>query len=379
MKRQCRVSSVLVIVFLVGHLSAGAASLGDVMIHGFGGWAYGITDNENKYLSGIEDGNYATLNFSLNITANPYERLSLYIQTGYNESLDENEVALDYAFAEWLVANPFVIRVGKIKAPFMLYTETYDVGTIRPFFYLPQGLYQQLAAEAYKGVGLTGTVPLGTEWDLAYDAYGGTLDLQPNPFVVLRPTGELYIDRFIPTVVDMIGGRLTLHPPLDGFGFSVSSYSGNMESSGTQTVYLDPDKRYLFLGASVEYVSEHAWLRSEYLSQHQNTDVEIDVAYGELAYAFNEQWQVACRYEWTNFKLPAVEQFFPTSFFEHTETVLGVNYWFNPNLVLKVSYHLVNGNRFASPETTDDFVAALQQGHFTEETRLISLGVQFSF
>ena len=49
-----------------------AVTVGNVAIHGFGGWAYGRTDNENRYLYGDEDGNYDEMNFSLNISAEGY-------------------------------------------------------------------------------------------------------------------------------------------------------------------------------------------------------------------------------------------------------------------------------------------------------------------
>ena len=127
-------------------LSAGisaAASIGRVDIHGFGGWAYGKTSNKNQYLRGDENGNYDNVNFSLNINANPYESFFVYVQTGFNEEFGEKEVLLDYAFAEWRLSNLFMLRAGKVKAPFMIYTEIYDVGMLRPFYSLASGIYRQ--------------------------------------------------------------------------------------------------------------------------------------------------------------------------------------------------------------------------------------------
>jgi hypothetical protein len=40
---------------------------------------------------------------------------------------------------------------------------------------------------------------------------------------------------------------------------------------------------------------------------------------------------------------------------------------------------MVTGNRFASPDEAEDFVAAIMQGKFEEQTNLMLFGVQFSF
>jgi hypothetical protein len=51
----------------------------------------------------------------------------------------------------------------------------------------------------------------------------------------------------------------------------------------------------------------------------------------------------------------------------------------NPNLVFKLSYHIVEGNRFALPMDVADYLAAYQKGSFDETTHLIVFGTQFSF
>jgi hypothetical protein len=62
----------------------------------------------------------------------------------------------------------------------------------------------------------------------------------------------------------------------------------------------------------------------------------------------------------------------------HREAAIGLNYWLSPKLVVKSSFHRVNGNRFAvpPPETFPDLVAAGQLQH---ETSLFMFGVNFAF
>ncbi|MDY0091296.1 MAG: hypothetical protein RBT80_01180 [Candidatus Vecturithrix sp.] len=357
-----------------------AQFMDNISIHGFGGWAYGKTDNENRYIVGNEDGSYDTVNFSLNITATPYEKLSLHIQPGYREGgFEEEEVGLDYAFAEWHFSDAFILRVGKVKAPFMLYTEVYNVGTLRPFYSLSQGVYQEIATEAYKGVGLTGSLHSIQGWEFQYDLYGGKLSLLPNPFLDAQ---EYRFKSIETTATDVIGGRIIVQPPVNGLSLGVSSYIGefDFEISDTAQKFLSFDDRYLLFGISAEYLSDSWWVRSEYLAQKKSSKIEIDVAYLEVAYLLTEHWQIAGRYEVAEFGVSAPEfQGTPASTEEHKDLALGLNYWMNPNLVFKLSYHIVEGNRFALPMDVADYLAAYQKGSFDETTHLIVFGTQFSF
>ena len=367
----------VMLVCAILSVSAGesaAATLGGVEIHGFGGWAYGKTDNENRYLTGNEDGNYDNVNFSLNISANPYEKFSVYFQSGFNEEYGASEILLDYAFAEWRISDLFILRAGKVKAPFMIYTEVYDVGTLRPFYSLAPGIYQQFAAEAYKGVGFTGSVFSESGWGILYDMYGGTMNLFPQKGL---DTQQAEFQSLTPIVNDILGGRLTLQTPLDGLSILASAYSGDVEGAT-----LDDEGftgRYTFVGLSGEYLLDRWLFRGEYLFQRQKSDVKLDMAYVEGTYTFFEHWQAAVRYEWTNIDIDFLKTYILDSYFEHQDLAFGLNYWLNPSMVFKLAYHIVDGNRFANPETVEGFLEALQRGSFEEQTSLISFGAQFSF
>jgi hypothetical protein len=260
----------------------------------------------------------------------------------------------------------------------MLYTEVYDVGTTRPLFFLPQGVYQEFAAEAYKGAGITGSFLIKGGWELMYDVYGGQLALQLNPAINAQTRQFEWVQ---PICQDLLGGKVALRTPLDEVTFSLSSYTGDAKFRvDDQIIEGYPfEDRYTLIGTSVEYLTDQWWLRSEYLTQQISSKIEIDVVYFETAYKLNEHWQVAARYEWADFELDTPEtRDTPKAILEHEEIVLGLNYWMNVNLVFKLSYHMVNGNRFAMPETPEEYMVAYQTG-FDEHTNLFVFGVQFSF
>jgi hypothetical protein len=91
--------------------------------------------------------------------------------------------------------------------------------------------------------------------------------------------------------------------------------------------------------------------------------------YGELAVNVLPPVQVAVRYDESHQNGDAV----PAQFRVHREGAVGVSYWPNPNLVLKVSYHQVDGNRFAVPPLTGS------DGKVDRRTQLLVAGAQFSF
>jgi hypothetical protein len=351
--------------------------MNNVVIHGFGGWAYGKTDNKNGYLMGNKEGNYDNVDFALNITASPHEKLSLHIQPSYTETSNGSKTGLDYAFAEWLFSDLLRVRIGKVKVPFMLYTEVYKVGTIRPFFTLPQGIYYDATAEAYKGLGITGTLDVTKHWEIQYDVYGGKISLQP---IFLGNFEDK--QRFIASSRDMIGGRLTIRPPFEGLSLGLSSYWGDFDVAIDGQVQEDFSAAgtTVFIGVFAEYRSDRWWIRSEYMAERENPEITQDVGYGEVAYQLTSHWQVAARYDFLDLDVTAPEfQYVPKSFYKHEDMAVGVNYWFNLNLVVKLSYHWVDGSLLANPDKLEDLLEALLTNNFDTPTQLILIGVQFSF
>lgn len=271
----------------------------------------------------------------------------------------------DYAFAQWKFADPLILRIGKIKQPYGIYTEIYDIGTLRPFFNLPQGSYglPGFGTKAYNGIGFTGTFFRGSRWNLQYDVYGGE--------IYLLETEIPFEGEFNPVLEKCFGGKLTLYTPIEGLNFSLSSFTG---ASGLKELPIYKG-RYLFYASSVEYITDDWIIRSEYTHYgKENGDISHNSAYLEVAYEFIEDWQIAACYDWSDVEVTDFAEVLQP-FTEHKAWSLGINYWFSSELVLKLSYHSVKGNRFAQPE---DLLNAIMTGAW-EDTQLVLFGAQFSF
>ncbi|MCI5189695.1 MAG: hypothetical protein D3905_07820 [Candidatus Electrothrix sp. AS4_5] len=230
------ISCVVLTAMITGAGSGQSQLLDKISLHGFGSWAGGMTNNENRYFLWNEDGNVEHVEAALNIQAELYDKVAVYVQTSFDRTWLGTETDLDYAFAEWSFSDLLTFRAGKVNAPFMLYSEVYDVRIIRPFFNLPLGIYHDMGAEAYKGIGLTGTFSPHQGWQIQYDIYGGTMTQHPNR----RISNYTWLDEDeerewyffeIPdqSVEKMIGGRLFISPPLEGMRFGFSAYTGEQK------------------------------------------------------------------------------------------------------------------------------------------------------
>jgi hypothetical protein len=344
---------------------------GRLGVSGFGEWGYGRTGGENAYLIGTEDGEYEHAQFSLALTAHPQDDV---VVAGQLFVVANGEASLDWAFAEYRVHDLLRVRAGKVKNPFGLFMEVRDVGTLRPFFALPQSIYGagNFGAEAYTGAGITGEWESRSGWGVAYDLYGGGLELsafEPGEAALVGAGPQLDFTGVAveeEEVRDVVGGRVSLTTPVDGLTFRLSGFTGELreEEDG-------PSERIVAYGASVEWVIDRLQLRGE-LFRATEGDEETNVAgYAEVAWSLLPKLQVALRYEQARHdKEDGVEH---GSLDDHREGAVGLAYWPSPNLTFKASYHLVDGNRFAVP------ARSREDGSLDERTGLVVVGAQFSF
>jgi hypothetical protein len=365
--------------------AAGQGLFGDVEIHGFGGWAYGETDG-NAYLVGTADGQYDNGEFALNVAAEPVEKISVVAQIRGEAGAGEDMFELDYAFAAYSFSDRLNLRLGRVKHPFGLYGEIYDVGTLRPFYTLPQSIYgpNGYTARAYNGVGVGGIVEIGAEWALQYDVYAGQIEGDFTTPGLMTTSEDLFLQpevNFGFRVDKTLGARLEISTPLNGLSFGLSGFRG--DDNTDLDVGLEPDATREVALASVEYLSPRWSIRGEWGTMKRDIDFEGEGGYVEAAFRLTDAWQVAARYDTLEVTLPSTDlSNLPPVFaqlLDHDELALGVNYWFSPGFVVRLSYQQVEGNRHAFLETPEAVLEMLMTGTLEDSTELVVLGAQFSF
>lgn len=356
-----------------------AQSSNPIEIHGFGGWAYGKTNGLAMSI-GTKEGAYDNAQFALNVSAKPYDKLSLVAQTRLSSS---GGADLDYAFAEWSFSDALKFRAGRVKHPFGIYGEVFDLGTVRPFYLLPQSLYgpNGFTARAYNGAGVTGNVELQHHWGVQYDLYAGQIEGDFETPGLISGVPALFSEpniKFGFHVDNTVGGRLSVATPIDGLSVGASGYRGKAYTglsniaTATRTV----------TAAHIDYSGSRLTIRAEGGRLVNGTDFSVNSKYAEVAYKLTSHWQISGRTEKLivdpNLNLSRLPSIYG-QLLRNSENAIGVGYWFRPDFVVRASYHAVDGNRFAFPETSGEVLNALQTDHLAKKTNMLVLGAQFSF
>ena len=356
---------------LLAPAPAPAADLGSgqLALNGFGSWAAGYT-NRNAYQTGSVPGRGDNAEFALDVAAQPHERLAIAAQVFFRNGGEAGEMTgrVDWAFASWRFSDAVTLRVGKVKQPFGIYGEIYDVGTLRPFQSLPAGIYgpADFVGESYLGAGLTGAFFSSGGWGLGYDLYLGELvvnEAELPKFVahpgLFQPGDAIEIEE--ESHGRQAGARLTLYTPADGLSFRLTAAG---RPNGPSVA-----------GVSAEYLTDVWSIRAEVFHQRDPAEeVQAWAGYLEAARRFGRHWQLATRLDLSRTSIIGQES--DSALLRHRDLAIGVNYWFTPQLVFRAAAHAVDGNRFAY---AGDVVAATLAGTVARQTTLYEVGAQFAF
>lgn len=362
--------AVLLGTFLAG---AGGSAADDELvteIHGFGSATYGNTDG-NQYLGGDDQGEYRNTRFALAVASSVSEKLRVVAQSELLSNRSELEVELDYAFAEWRFSDRARLRAGRVKQPFGIYAEVFDVGTVRPFAELPRATYfAGTVAESFDGVGLAGAVREVGRWGLRYDVYVGGVALAGEEAALGHGAEEGGAGEAEQaeeeSLRDVAGARLVLETPLSGLSLGVSAFTGEEQ---------DEVERRSVLGLHGEFLRGPWSLRAEFVHGTFGDELTSRAFYVEAARRFGARWQAAARYDWLRLDVDEDSDWadVPPALRRHADLACGLNYWFDPQFVLKLALHRVDGNRFTGPSTGS------AAGAVRPRTTLLTLAAQFSF
>ena len=399
--RNTALASILVGLAFATTSTVATAGLYDSFFFGaFGGWAYQESDGVD-YLGATKEGSYDNVSGGITFGAYPVDRLKVQGQF-FVHSGGDGDVVLDWMLAEWNFNRHLKLRVGKIKQPIGYYSETFEVGVARPFFNLPQSVYgpSGILGEAFLGAGITGDLWSMGDWSLKYDLYAGQVELAlTEPWEQVEAeeaeeqfeadcaadteTSALACDALIELrsegghgghsdvgATNSFGGQLNLTTPVEGLTLGVSGFMGETDEGDISTI-----------GTKVEYALDWAAIRTEYFHSRRKDHIKWDAVYVEGTYrpfmhlemgpAFLEGVEIAARYDYLSGT--SLGEDIESRYRTHKETSVGLNYWFTPGFVVKLSYQHINGNMYA-------FDADLAvDGELDKTTNVVSIGADFAF
>jgi hypothetical protein len=276
--------------------------------------------------------------------------------------------------------------VGKTPIPFGIYSEVYDVGTVRPFYLLPQ-FYEGslgLIPKAYLGAGLTGVHPVSDAWEIQYDAFGGEIRFEPftTAFVSGIDPGT-GLPQFSSTEAQlvgrpMVGGRLLLASPTKGFDLGGTVFYADellQRVAGGELVPYSVTESATFVNLRAQYQKRAFAARAEWFGALAR-DADVKSFYVEASYKLGAHWQLAAQYEKTDLTLLAGDESVPGPLRRHESVGLALNFWVSPNLALKLNGYSIDGNLLAQPTAPG---LAVVLGTLDDSTTAVVIGAQFSF
>ncbi|OQY57466.1 MAG: hypothetical protein B6245_16905 [Desulfobacteraceae bacterium 4572_88] len=234
--------TVFISIMLIGNLRA--FEIPKIDIHGFVSQGFLKTD-QNNYLGDTEDGTFQFNEMGINFSTKLPKRLRIGLQFFSRDLGQEgnNDIVLDWAYADYRWKEWLGFRIGKIKVVYGLYNETRDMDMLRASVMLPQSVYTELwrdALSSISGGSLYGDLPLGVMGHLSYDFQIGALSFDEDGG--FAKAFEISLSDYALNVTDMDSDHcymagITWHTPLEGLKTKVSYYKiENLRVDGNLTI-----------------------------------------------------------------------------------------------------------------------------------------------
>lgn len=337
----------------------------NVQIGGFFSQGY-LKSSKNNYPFEAKDGTWDFREMGLNVSTTVGSHLRLGAQ-GFAQRLGnygDDKVILDWAVADYNFRQEIGVRVGRIKYPKGLYGEALDVDAIRPFVFLPNGLYSPVLRDfssSFDGAMVYGTLSTKSAGSFDYKVFYGDISMNIEQGIAdfFTDTG-LYANPGVASLgIDYVAGAsVEWSTPVNGLRLHLS-YSKLAKGQGRGAfaaapmlpalIEVNPD--YITVGA--EYAID-AWIfAAEWQRQkgdvtlqalpvlNRTSDFGQDSGYVSVVRRFGEKWEVGTYYSHTKALDP--EPGTPKAQSSMKDWTFAVRYNVNENVILKAEYHSIDG------------------------------------
>jgi hypothetical protein len=250
-------------VFLISSDVSGF-DLEQFQIHGFVSQGYLKSSEHDFWFTPTEDGTFQFNETGINFAGMPADNLRIGIQFLARDlgEIGNNEVNVDWAYADYQFRNWLGIRAGLLKRPYGLYSRIRDIDAARTSVFLPISHYVEVNREYYlatQGIGIYGLLPGGFSYEFQY----GTIPLETDDGIVKQ--AEFYLGGKARAIENeyVIAAELQWETPVDGLMVAVSGFdaAGISLSMDIGEVSIDKFESY---NASLNYRSGDFSFSAEY-------------------------------------------------------------------------------------------------------------------
>ncbi len=384
-----------------------------VETHGFVAQGYIKTDDNNFLANDSSGGTFQYNEIGINFSKKLTNKLRIGLQLFSHDlgDISNNEILLDWAFADYRWRDWLGLRLGRIKAPHGLYNEGRDIDMLRTSIFLPQSVYKELDRDvmvAVNGIGFYGDIPLDTMGTLSYYVLAGTSDVDADSgaakqFNSARLGGaQLFVaDDF--EMGETYVGSLQWQTPLDGLRLRGTIRRSDLEMPsttgaalvgftvplGTEFVYEMARTRTIV--GSIEYTWNDLVVAAEYFDTKADAYIDIpgfftfadstsnsDGYYVSASYRVNDWLEMGSYYskyyadsDDRDGKDGAASTSYMYDYQAWLEDIaLSCRFDINQYWLFKIEGHLMNGAALCLTEDNDDF---------EEDWWMVSAKMTFSF
>ncbi len=212
---------------LAGAADADGLAALNLETHGFVSFGY-LDTARNNWLGDTMGGTGEFWEAAANVIARPMDRLRIGAQLFARDLVkyDNGRVDLDWAYADYRIADEIGIQVGRVKLPLALYNESLDVDAGRAEIFLPPSVYALRSRDLFistDGGKVYGSLEVGAVGSVDYSVFFGAKSISPQSGFATY-MGELGLG---PEIDDISaqwlgGGMMQWNTPIEGLALRVS-------------------------------------------------------------------------------------------------------------------------------------------------------------
>lgn len=301
-------------------------------IHGYLTQAYAQSDGHQIF--GItEDGTADYRTAALQIRADISPKDTFVVQFSHERFGEsriqeiKDDVELDWLFYEHRFGET-ALKVGRVQIPFGIYNEVRDVGTLLPFYRPSHNFYGEVAysSETVDGAVLSHTFSLGDAWRLEADLHYGDWEFIQRDFFTSAYSSA--------KVNDSIGVELWLDTPVPGLRFGAGAMQYDVQDPASPTPGPATWKAYhVSVAGDFDRFAVHG--------EYKGVDIDfakLALGYVHLGVNLTSKISLNGQKDFGDFKAPGLSKIAIDD-----DWIAGLNYAFNPSLVLKAEHHWDEG------------------------------------
>lgn len=346
----------------------------DTLINGFVAQGYLKTDR-NNFQTDTQEGSFEFNEMGIKFSSAVSDNLFLGMQFFARDlgNLGNDDISIDWAYADYIFSNALGLRAGKIKIPFGFYNESRDSDMLRTAIFLPSGVYSEPWRDslvAMKGAGIYGNIFNY----ISYQIQTGTSELPLDGGLVKQFMGIVNGTTTSFTTENFSIINLQVSEFLEGLRFGLSYYywSFHFEMENMLGIGLSAtsDGDINTWCASVEYIYNRLLFSAEYsvfkydspinvigLSEPLDPSTESELFYVNFSYQITDYVVIGIyqsvvygdRNDRDGKKWADKYQAF--GFEPHTayskDSCLSLRFDLNPNWIVKVEGHYFDGTATA--------------------------------